>query len=110
MGECQRAVHGLHQEWLVIALGVGAGGAVPRVADAVISGKGAHRRRGEHVGHEAGVLVQANATAVADRDARSLLPAMLQGEQPEEHGLGNTLAVRRGHSEHPTLLVGDVGV
>ena len=105
MGECQRAVHRLDQERLVVALGVGAGGAVAGVADAVIAGERAHRRRREHVGDEAGVLVQPHPAAVADGDAGRLLAAMLQREQPEEHGLRDTFAVRGRDAEDAALLV-----
>ncbi len=67
------------------------------------------RRRSEHVGDEPGILVQSNATAVADGDAGSLLAAVLQGEQGEEDGLGDALAVWRRHPEHSALLVGRIG-
>ena len=62
---------------------------VPGVADGVVAGERRQRRRGEHVGHEPGVLVQARPAAVADRDAGGLLAAVLQGEQPEEGELGD---------------------
>ena len=103
-------MHRLDQERLVIALGVGTGRAVAGVADAVVAGQRVHGRRCEDVGHEPGVLVQPHAAAVADCNARCLLPTMLQREQPEEDGLGHTFAVRGRHAEHTALLVRRVGV
>ena len=79
--------------WMV-AVRVGAGGAVAGVADGVVAGERGHRGRGEHVGHQAGVLVAAHPAAVADGDAGGLLAAVLQREQAEERELARCL--RRG--------------
>ena len=89
----------------MIALGVGTGGAVSGVADAVVAGERVHRRRREHVGNESRVLVQTDAAAVADCDPGRFLPTMLQCEQPEENGLGDAFAVGSGDAEHAALLV-----
>ena len=102
----QRPVHGLDEERLHVAHGVGTGGAVPGVADGVIAREWRHGLGCEHVGHQAGVLVQPGAAAVADRDAGSLLAAVLEREQAEEGQLGDALAVRRRHAEHAALVVG----
>ena len=105
VGEGQRAVHRLDKKRLDVAFGVGASGAVTSVSNAVIPRQGVHRRRRENVGDEAGVLVQPHSAAVADRDAGSLLAAMLKGEQPEENSLSHALAVGCGDTEHAALLV-----
>ena len=86
------------------ALHARAGGAVTGVADVVVAGELRYGGRGEHVGHQAGVLVHAHPAAVADGDTRGLLAAMLQREQPEEGELGDALTVRRGDGEHAALL------
>ena len=108
MGQRQGAVHGLDEERLVIALRVGAGRAVPRVSDAVVPGQRVHRCLCEDVGNESGVFVEPHATAVADGDASSFLPAVLQCEQSEEHGLGDPFTVGSGDAEDTTLLMWNV--
>ncbi len=85
-------------------------GAVAGVADAVIPGEGVHRRWGEHVGDETGVLVQPYPAAVADCDSGGLLATMLQGEQAEEDGLSDAFTVGCRDTEHAALLVRYVGV
>ena len=105
VGDGERAVHRLDEERLDVAHRVGAGRAVAGVADRVVAGERRHRLRREHVGDEAGVLVQACPGAVADGDPGRLLPAVLQREQPEERDLRDALAVRRRHGEHAALVV-----
>ena len=105
MGNGQWAVHRLHQKRLVVAMGVGAGSAVAGVADGVVAGEGGHRGGREHVGHQAAVLVAANAAAVADCNAGGLLAAVLQREETEEGQLGNALSVRSGDAEDAALLL-----
>jgi len=61
-----------------------------------------HRLR-EHARDQAEVFVGADAPAVGDGDARALLPAMLQREQPEVGQSGDILPWRVD-AEQPTRL------
>ena len=93
----------------IVAQGVGAGGAVAGVADGVVAGERCHRLGGEHVGDQAGVLVQARPAAVADRDAGGLLAAVLQREQAEEGDLGDPSPCGVDTPNTPHSSCGDVG-
>ena len=104
VGDGERAVHRLDEERLDVALGVGAGGRVARVADRVVAGERRQHRRREDVGDQPLVLVEPGPLAVADGDAGCLLPTMLEREQPEERHLGHPVAVRRRDPDHPALL------
>ena len=108
VGEGERAVHRLDDERLDVAIAAAAGRRVAGVADGVIADQRRQRLAGEHVGHEARLLVHAHPAAVADRQPGRLLAAVLQGEQPEERQLGDAVAVGGRQPEDAALLVGDV--
>ena len=110
VGQRQRPVHRLDHERLDVAIVARAGRRVARVADGVIADERRQRLAGEDVGHQAGLLVDANAAAVADRQAGAFLAAMLEGEQAEEGQLGDPVAARGRQPEHPALVVRGVGV
>ena len=105
MRQGERAVHRLDEERLDVALGVRPGGRVPGVADGVVADERGERLGREHVGDEAGLLVDPGAPTVADGDAGRLLAPVLQSEQPEERELGDPVAVRGRDAEHATLLL-----
>ena len=75
------AVRRVHVERLRLGRAFGACGRIAAVADADVAAKAEHRLAREHVAHEAGPLVQAQAIAVDRRDARRVLAAMLQHGQ-----------------------------
>ncbi len=62
--------------------GGGARGRVAAVADAEVARQLAHVARAEHVAHVAGALVHVERRAFAGDDARRVLPAVLQQQQP----------------------------
>ncbi len=80
------------------------------MTDGVVARERGERLRREHVGNEAGLLVDAGPLAVADRDAGGLLAAMLQGEQAEECQLCHALAVRGRDAEDTAFVLGGVVV
>jgi len=61
--------------------GAGAGGGVADLADAGRAGQRAHVARAEHVAHQAVRLVHIELVALRRRNARGVLPAMLQQQQ-----------------------------
>ena len=59
----------------------------------------------ENLTHEAHVFVDEHLVAVAGRDARGLLAAVLEGVEAEVRQLGDVLA-RRPHPEDATSILG----
>ena len=76
----------------------GAGRGVTGVPDRDVALQGVERGLVEDLRHQAEVLEHDERRAVADRDARGLLAAVLQGVQPEIGHLGDLFA-RRPHTE-----------
>ena len=69
----------------------GAGRRVTGVAechDAAVL-QAAHQRGREHLRHQPHAAVNSDLLAVSDRDARRLLAAMLEGEEPEVSQVGD---------------------
>ena len=80
-----------------------AAGGVPAVADRDVAAQRGQRGLVEHLGHQAHVLVDHDSVAVADRDARGLLAAVLQCVQAEVGKLRYFLA-RGPHAEHAACV------
>ena len=77
----------------------GAGGRVPAVPHRDVAAQCGQRWLVEDLGDQAHLLVHHDPAAVADRDARRLLPPVLQRVQPVVGELGDVLA-RRPDTEH----------
>jgi hypothetical protein len=77
---------------------------VPRVADAEIAVQRGERRLREDLGDEPEVLVDEDVLAVADRDARRFLAAVLLCEEPEVREPRDVLA-RGPDPEQPALVL-----
>ena len=104
VGERQRAVHRLDEERLDVALVVPAGGGVAGVADRVVADERSQRLAGEHVRHQAGLLVHPHPAPVAHRHAGGFLAAVLQREQPEERDLRHAVTGWGRQAEDAALL------
>ena len=99
VAERDGAVDGGPEGRLRVLPGRGAGRGVARVADREVALERLERRLVEDLRDQAHVLVDQDLAAVADRDAGGLLPAVLQGVQPEVGQLGDVLA-RGPDTEH----------
>jgi hypothetical protein len=75
------------------------------VTDGEVAAQAGERRLVEDLGDQAEVLVDHHAGAVADRDARCLLAAMLQCEEPEV-GEFRDLFLRRPDTEDAARILG----
>ena len=82
----------------------GAGGAIAHMSHGELPGKGREVRVGKHLVAETEVLADEDRPAIAHRDARGFLAAMLQGLQAK---VGETchVATRRPDAEDAALLV-----
>ncbi len=105
VAERDRAVVGGAERRLGVLPGAGAGGGVARVADREVALERLQRRVVEDLRDQAHVLVDQDLPAVADRDARGLLAAVLQGVEAEVDELGDVLA-GSPDPEHPTGVLG----
>ena len=69
----------------------GSGCRIASVPDRNMAVQGVKGRLGEHLGNQPHVLVHPDVGAIAHRDTRGLLPAMLKSVEPEVREFGNLL-------------------
>ena len=101
MPERDRARAAVVDERLRVRPAVRAGRRVARVPDRELAGERLELLLVEDLGDEAHVADDREAPAVGHRDARGLLPAMLEREEAEVREAGD-LAVSRADSEDTT--------
>src|SRR5690606_355441 len=84
VGNGEFAMEALQAEGLGVAGGAGSGGRVARVPNGGVAGQRLERFLREDLRDQAHVCVEVEATAVRARDARGLLPAMLERMEAKE--------------------------
>ena len=82
-----------------------AGGAVAHMAHGhVARAQAVQHILGEHIVHQADVLIRIEQAVVVHHNAAALLAAVLQGEQAVVHGFGDVLRIGGEHPEHAAFL------
>src|SRR5207302_8681170 len=103
VGDGDGAAGGVGRDRLGVPRLRSTGRRVPHVTDGAMPGQPSQALRAEYVGHPAHGLLNVELLAVGGRDARGLLPAMVEGVETEVGDVGRFRMIP--DAEHATFVV-----